>query len=143
MQLDWANEAGQVTVTPHDKSRFIIKVRQAVEACRAAQRADDFAAQLNLLLGQLATWLQDKTGIESAYLTLRDGDFLFLVVRSECSYDRDFEDSLSDLDLQIAQDADLDLIKVDTMALPRVSDEALRSFLDPHFVLEYPHGPRA
>jgi hypothetical protein len=41
---------------------------------------------------------------------------------------------------QVANDGDLDLISLNTLALPRASDEAIASFLDPSFTVQWPHG---
>jgi hypothetical protein len=142
LQLDWKDRDGDVTVTPHDESRFVVKVHQAIEACRATKQAEQFEAQLKLLLEEIGKWLQVQERIDSAYLTLREGNFLFLVIRRDPGYERDFEDGLSDLDLKLAEDSSLDLIRVDTLALPHTSEESLRSFLDPRFALKYPDGPR-
>lgn len=141
--LQW-NEEGLVLVTAADEDRFAIKVRRAVEILQQAGRREEFRDQFKLLLGVLAGWLKDRSDIERAFLTQRDGAFSFVVMRSVCEYDDDFEDELSTIDFHIANDTDLNLIKMDAIALPPVSDAAVRSFLDPDFVMEYAtHGNRS
>ena len=141
VQLRWDMKDGLVVVTPEDQDRFVIKLRRAIEMLQQGDHADKFSHQFSLLLRLLAEWLTDRSDIERAFLTYRDGSLSFVVVRSLCKYDDDFEDALSDLDFDIASDADLNLIKMDAIALPPASETALRSFLDPEFTFEYvAHG---
>lgn len=144
VRLRWDMKDGLVVVTPQDEERFCIKVHRAIEILQKADRAEEFTRQFSLLLRLLAEWLKDRADIERAYLTHRDGALAFVVIRKSCQYDDDFEDVLSDLDYGIANDADLNLIKMDAIALPCVSDTAVSSFLDPGFTLEYVgHGERS
>jgi hypothetical protein len=135
---------GLVTVTPRDQDRFVIKVRRAIEILRQAARAEQFERQFTLLLRILAQWLEERTDIERAYLTHREGALAFVVVRNSSESDEECADALSDLDFRIANDPDLDLIKMDAIALPLASDSTVSSFLDPSFVFEYiGHGNRS
>jgi len=142
VQLDWAMKDGLVIVTPRDQDRFIFIVRRAIEILQQAEQAEKFERQFNMLLRVLAEWLKDRTDIRRAFLTDRDGALAFVVVRNSCTYDDDFEDALSEIDFQIANDPDLDLIKMDAIALPSASESAVSAFLDPDFVLEYDHAKR-
>jgi hypothetical protein len=142
IQLHWDMKDGLLTVTPEDEDRFSIKVGRAIELLQQANRAEDFRRQFTLLLRELARWLKDRSDVERAFLTLRDGALVFVVVREFCEYDDAFEDALSELDYSVANDADLDLIKMDAIGLPPASDRALSSFLDPAFTLEYGHRSR-
>ncbi len=142
LQLDWRMENGLVTVTPMDQSRFVIKVRRAVEILQQADRAELFGRQFDVLLSSLAQWLQDRRDIAFAFLTQRDGALAFVVVRTDSKFDDQFEDALSDLDYQIANDPDLNLVKMDAIGLPFVSRDAVNSFLDDTFALEFSHGER-
>jgi hypothetical protein len=140
VQLDWSDEDGEIVVTPHDESRFMIKMRRAIQILQIGDRMEQFQQQFQLLLRELAQWLVNRHEVAAAYITLRDGNLAFVVQRALAEYDEAFEDDLSDLDCAIASDADLDLIKLDVMGLPNVSEEALQSFLDPNFQLMYSHG---
>lgn len=137
VQLDWGLKDGLVTVTPRDQDRFSIKIRRAIEILQQAAKADEFERQFNLLLRMLAEWLHTRNDVARAYITNRDGALAFVVVRASREYDDEFEDALSDLDFRLATDADLDLIKMDAIALPLASDCAVSSFLDDSFTLEY------
>lgn len=137
VQLDWADEHGQITVTPRNQDRFTIKIRKAVEALQMADAAEAFEGQLQLLLSELASWIQGETGLREAHLTMQEGAFAFVVVTKTATYDSEFEDRLTDLDLAIAQDPDLDMIELNVTALPDVSQNAVESFLDSSFSMSY------
>lgn len=137
MRLNWANQGGIVTVTPENRDRFALTVRRAVKACRDAVAEDEFGLQLDILLKRLAEWLARRDDVRSAYFTMRDGRFVFLTVRRAAEHDPAFEDSLSELDIEIANDPALERIRMDTIALPPVSDDTLSSFLDPQVVFTY------
>ena len=140
MQLDWFAEADQVEVTARDQQRFEIQKDRAIEVLRQAKNAERFGKQFDLLLSILGSWLQDRTDrLISAHLTLHDGAFAFLVIMRQFQYNPELEDQLSDLDIQVANDPQLDLIRVNMSLMPPVSEEALSSFLDPDFFLTY-HG---
>ncbi len=142
-QLRW-NDEGVVMVTPEDEDRFSVKIHRAIEVLRQASHADEFKRQFSLLLRLLAGWLKARSDIDRAYLTHRDGVLMFVVLRTSCEYDDDFEDALSSLDFSVANDADLDKIKMDAITLPPASESAISSFLAPDFVIEYTsHGDRS
>jgi hypothetical protein len=129
---------GNIVVTPQDQDRFVIRVGRAIAILQQAAEAEKFRAQFNLLLRMLAEWLKEhQDEIAKAYLTDRDGALAFVVVRKSCEYDDDFEDVISALDFQIANDPDLDLIRMDTIALPSAAEAAITSFIDPGFAFEY------
>jgi hypothetical protein len=140
LQLSWVDTDGVVTLTPEDEDRFSMKVKRVIAACQSAAREDAFRAQFDFLLNRLGRWLKDRPQVADAYLTLRDGQLFFLIVRDRVEYDADFEDALSELDVEIARDVDLDLIRMNAMALPRVSPEALKTFLDPRFSVRWQHA---
>lgn len=137
VQLEWSRSGDTVVVTPQDEDRFTIKLGRAVAILQQAQHAEEFRRQFNLLLRLLAEWLKETEGVKQAFVTHRDGALSFVVVREACAYDDAFEDRLSDLDYRIATDEDLNRIKMDAIALPPASMDALSSFLAPDFVMEY------
>ena len=141
LRLHWDMRDQLLVIVPEDEDRFGIKVGRAIEILQEASRAEEFRSQFGLLLRILAEWLRQRTDIGRAYLTHRDGALAFVVIRKSSRYDGGFEDALSDLDYEIANDTDLNLIKMDAIGLPCVSDTAASSFLDPGFALEFAgHG---
>ena len=138
VHLDVSNRDGLVTVTPSNQDRFNIKVDRAIEACVGAVQQDAFRNQWTLLLHRLASWLLERPhAFSTAFVTTRDGCLLFLVVTKHTAYDGEFEDALSDLDLELANDPDLNLITINTMAIPAVSDGALQGFVKRDMALEF------
>jgi hypothetical protein len=137
VQLTWSEEDGLITVTPRNKDRFNIRLKRAIIALQQADRHDQFEQQLQLLHTTVVSWLKDRSDILSAHLTLREGNLSLVVVKKEARYDAQFEDELSELDYRIANDVDLDLIRLDAIALPPASEEALETFFDPNFILTY------
>jgi hypothetical protein len=138
VQLNYHSEENSVVVTSSDEDRFQIQKDRAIEVLQQAKNADDFSLQLRLLLNILGALVRDhRNGLSAAYLTLHDGALSFVAVMHGVKYDAELEDRLSDLDLEIANDPQLDLIRLNTSLMPRTSEEALASFLDEDFVLTY------
>lgn len=138
VQLNYADGDLQVCVTPKNQDRFAIKIELAIEFLKEGIVRERFPKQLNLLMNQLSSWIisRDKE-ISRAYLTMRDESLCFLVERRVATYDESFEDALSDLDIQISDDSDLEGIRFCSMALPPISDDALESFLHPKFQIRF------
>ena len=51
------------------------------------------------------------------------------MVQQEVKYDETLDDELTDLDLEVANDDDYNLIRLNVQNLPRASDESVESFL--------------
>ena len=129
-------EGGKVVVTPEDGDRFVVQTTKAVAALQALNNRESFEAQLQLLLNTLAEWSMSQDGICRVHLTLADNGFLFLVIPKKATYNAALEDSLSELDLTIANCSDFDMIRLDVMALPDAGTDALDSFLNNSFNLQ-------
>lgn len=142
IQLDLTRGDGTVVVTPKDQDRYILRLERAVDLLKRGAEFDVFSKQVNLMLREIADWLSHRPDIRDGYLTLRDGAFLFVVVKSAAGYDADFEDALGDLELAIANDKDLSLIKFSALAVPPVSEGALSQFLNSEFTLQFDCGSR-
>lgn len=140
LHLRISREAQTVTVHPENEDRFSLRVKDAIRACQAFADAKDFEERFRFLLTRLGVWVLGRKDIHSAFVTQRDGGFLFLVVRKTAGYDREFEDQLAELDVEIATDQDLRGVNMATLGLPLVSEEALSSFLSSSFVLSLVHG---
>lgn len=142
VELNWYTEDDTVKVTPRDFRRFEIQKHRAIEILQLASQEEAFNKQFPLLLDTLARWIEQyQAKIQQAVLTLQDGALTFVVVRLESRFDEPFEEALAQLELDIARDSDLALVRVSTTCLPSVSDEALRSFVDERLLLTY-HGNR-
>lgn len=143
VQLDWLDVDGQVVISPSDGDRYGLKVRRAIELLQKTQYRDDFEKQLQILNKLLFQWLSTRwDDIDKAFMTVRDGDLAFIVVTQNDEYNEQFEDDLSELDIQIANDVDLNLINLTSISLPSVSAEALDSFLHKEIRLSFGNGDR-
>ncbi len=141
LRLDYQEPGGTVLVVPADQDRFALTVEEAVKACRAYERAATFQRQFKILLRMLADWIREhRANVGEAYVTVRDAGLLFLVVKQSAAYDDTFEDELTQLDLAVAQDPNLDLIRLSVLAVPPASQEGVESFLAPGFTLQYAHA---
>ena len=140
LQLAWDDIDGRVIVTPENEDRYQLRIDRVVELLQLAQDAESFKNQVNFLHKRLAGWMSARDDIENAYLTFRDGALSLVVVRNDPKYCPEFDDALSDLDIEIANDVDLNLIKLNTISLPPTSQEALQQFVDDNFCFLYSRG---
>ena len=128
--LHYAIEEGKVRIVPPDKDIMAMSVEMAIEACRAFRQQIQFKDQFELLLKRLVEWVSEHAAdVHKAFLTRRDSGLLFLVVLNTEQFDPIIEDSLTDLDLEIANDADFKLITLSVHALPCCSEDAIGSFV--------------
>lgn len=131
-QLRYEDRDGMVVVTPEDEDRFAITVEAAIQACQVFREQALFRLQFKQTLQKVAEWLNDHADdVAQAYLTVRDAGLLFLVARKSNRYDQHFEDDLTELDIQIAQDQELNLIRLSVLAIPDASEDSVASFLAP------------
>lgn len=135
VEIDWYEDGDLIKVNPRSQQRFEIHKIRAIKLLEDAVGA---ASQLDFLLQKLGQWnAQNREKLSRAYLTVRDDRFAFLAISRISSSDDDLEDSISDLDFELANDPDLNLIKLNTLVLPPTSDEAIDVFLDNRFKLVY------
>ncbi len=138
IQLTWNQQNRNVVFTPQDEDRFVLSVGEAIDACRAHAHEKKFRLQFRVLLNLLGNWVEThRQKIEEAIITRQEDSILFLVIRADRGYDRDFEDELTDLDMAVAQAPQLDLIHLTVLALPRCSDAARNGFVNPELFLVY------
>jgi len=135
VEINWYAEEDRVEVTPRDQQRFELQKDRVIDLLQLANHGEK---QLLLLLQLFGRWIdRNSAKIANAYLTLRDNTLLFLVISNTPTCDDEFEDELSDLDLALANDPDLRLIRLNTLVLPPASPEALDSFFHDEFTLVF------
>ncbi|MHB1424924.1 MAG: hypothetical protein ACYC3I_17265 [Gemmataceae bacterium] len=123
-------DQGEVWVESDDENRFLMTVEAVVRACKTHGRFAEVGKQLRKLARKLTEWLDvHPEDIQEAYLTVRDSGLLFLIVRKTKPFNEALEDALTELDLEIANDETLDLIRFSVLALPATSVESVQSFL--------------
>lgn len=133
------DDDGVVLIDGEDGDRYVLYVTEVLERCKYAERRECLARQLNKLLKSvLSGWLADHAAVvRDAFLTFRDGGLLFIVVRNRVRHDFETTRSLADLDLAIARDDELDLIRFDSVALPDCPMDAVLSFCEEDWILRY------
>jgi hypothetical protein len=136
VQLDYSGDARGVVVTPEDQDRFLLPVKVAVEGCRLVIEVRKLQEQFKLLLDRLAKWTKEHSDdIRRVHIGFRDSRWLFLVDRKTVRFNRQLEDELTALDIEIAQDNRFNLINLQVLSLPQPSPEAVESLLNPGFTL--------
>lgn len=110
----------------------------------ALQIVDDiseFNDQFEKLLNYLGTWIRSRRElISKAFLTIRDSELLFLVIRNDVKFNMSFDDQLCNLALEVARNPDFGRVRIIVLALPNVSLDSAESFIAP-FRMEYV-GPK-
>ena len=77
---------------------------------------------MTLLLEELALWLDRRhEQVSGAFLAHQDAALLLVVVGQRVEYDRDFTDAVSQLELDIAGNADFQGLSFRALELPKVS----------------------
>jgi hypothetical protein len=134
--LDSSGDAHGVVVTPEDQDRFMLPVKVAVEGCRLILEVSNFQKQFKLLLDRLAQWTKEHgDDISRVHVGFRDSRWLFLVGRKTVRFNRQLEDELTALDIEIARDNRFNLINLQVLSLPQPSPEAVESLMNPGFTL--------
>lgn len=119
-----------VLVVSRSEDRFFMTAQEAVEACRAANDSARFSQQFGDLLEFLSKWIEaNKPKIHRAQVAVRENDLLFLVTQTGVAYDDDLLDSLSALDIEVANSDSFSLIRMNVLAIPRTPDEASTAFI--------------
>ncbi|WP_171188194.1 hypothetical protein [Alienimonas chondri] len=132
-----SRDGAHVTVETEGEDRFTIRLHKAIEYLRVASRQEQFERQFRVLQKELDVWVRSESSLKGAYLTIRDEALLFVAVMEKMECDPDFEDRLSELDLRLHHDQDLNLIRLNVMAVPAVSKSVLSDFLDREFCLTH------
>jgi hypothetical protein len=119
-----------VVVTTKDGDRFVLTIEEAIAACQTGDRSRQFFDQFRGVMERLTSWLNERPEkIDRAYLRIgRDGLDFTVVLRAK-GFDPELEDSLTELDIEIAQNEAFELIKLDITALPYCSENSARSFV--------------
>lgn len=136
--LNYTNNV-PVVIEPEDNDKFILWVKEVIQACRVFDEYKElFEQQLVHLKDMLGSWIQrHEEKITKACLTLQDARFYFLIVTNQPTYDGQIEDDLTDLELEVARDPSCSKIAFDVQALPNCEESCYLSFCNSQWVLEY------
>jgi len=141
IQLRYNDMGKKVVVTPKDQDRFVMSVEDAAQACRAYKNLIVFKDQFERLLYDLCQWCkQNKSRIREAFVTQSDSAILFLVVRKDIPYDREFEYKMVRKEIKVARSAEYDLIRLSSLALPCCGEEDYRAFLSDIYLRIFPYA---
>lgn len=121
---------GHVVVHSGD-DLFLLTVQEAVKACGAWLKMAEFQTQMRALMDRLNVWVGEREDkIRDAYFSVKTGGGLFfMVVMRERKYDRDLEDELTELDVEVANATEYDLLRLSVLAIPDSPQECVESFL--------------
>ena len=130
IRLNFEDLDTQIVVTPADNDRFVTTSSEAAQACKMAQDILRWNQEFQAFLRHIHYWCdKHKEKVARAYLSFSsDGLKLFLPTHGS-DYRFDFDDEVSDLDLEIAKE--FPTCPTEVMQLPENPDDALTSFFDP------------
>lgn len=104
IRLSFRNET-KVVVEPDDEDRFVLTVREAAQACKQAQDDKEWQAKFNNFLVYLEKWAETHSQkIRTVCVTVADGALNILIATSGESYDVDFDDIITELDITLVKE---------------------------------------
>lgn len=115
-----------------DGDRFITQASEIAKVLRIidTEQIMRFHEQLRDLRGHLKSWVnQHRDSIKAAMLSTRDHGLIFIVVPQLPTYNRAFEDSITELDLDVANDSRFSELKLSVFVLPSSSPESIGCFI--------------
>lgn len=130
IRLSASRADGKVLVHTDSNDKFLLTMEEAVKACRAWNHLAEFHRQMDELMGKLSEWVRENAHrAKEAYLGVKPSGLLFLVVMSGKKFDESLEDSLTDLDIEVANSRDFSHLRLDVMAIPDGPRDCIDSFM--------------
>jgi len=131
-------ECDEVHVVRIEGDRFFLTAQQAIDALSLASQAVQFQRQFSELLQRLYVWVNDRRQrLSAAYISISVEGLTLLVVQRNLVADFPLEDELVDLDIEVANDEEFNLVPFNTLLIPRVSNDVLKSFLSTGRIWEH------
>jgi hypothetical protein len=125
------SDGGHFVIHPLEGETFGLPVNDVVRACRSYGKVEEFSQQVRDLMECLGKWvLEHRTEIDRAFFALEPDGCVLAVVQKGKAFNPDFEDALSRLDLDMAQNDAFSLVNLRVVAIPFSSDDTVSSFLD-------------
>lgn len=132
------NSLEQAMVRLQNGDRFFVAIADAARACRALDHLAEFSEQFKRLFEVLKSWVAaNRQSVKSAYLSFRERDILLLVMQKGEAFDSNLADSLTELDLAIANNQEFNLLAMNVLSIPAVSDASTKAFLASGKVFRY------
>lgn len=131
-------EHDDVQVIRLDGDRFVTTAQEAINFLSLAGRAVAFQQQLKELLNRIYQWADDrKQKIAAAYIVFGGDGITVVVVQRGVRFDFAFEEELTDLDIEVANNEAFQLLPFSTLLVPKVSDTVLKSFLSSGQIMQH------
>jgi len=118
----------RVVVTPDDEDRFMTTSAEAAQACRSAQDTLKWKAQFDALLGCVHLWCKGHAAVARAYLGFSNDGLKVFILTIGSEYRFDFDDAISELDMELAQK--FPRCPTEVLHFPEAPVESLTSFFD-------------
>lgn len=132
------DEHDDVQVIRLGGDRFVTTAQQAINYLSLAGRAVAFQQQLKELLNRIYQWVDDrKQKIAAAYIVSGGDGITLVVVQRVVSFDFAFEEELTELDIEVANNEAFQLIPFNTLLIPNVGDTVLKSFLSSGQIVQH------
>lgn len=125
-----ASTTEQAVVHVNDRDKFFVAVADAARSCQVMDRIKEFRSQFAELVNTtLQNWIEEhRDRIQSAHLTMREHDILFVVMQKTPEFDQVLSEALTELDMSVANSQDLRLIDLEVLAIPFVSNSSCTAF---------------
>lgn len=128
----------QVRYQGEDNHIGFATMKNAIQALNGYSAAMDIFSQMGELMEILKSWTENHAPkIKKAFFTAGEGQFLFVVVTKNKSYDADFEDQLTELDINVACNDSFKMFPMGVMSLPNCDEHTYMSFCNPDVTTEY------
>lgn len=131
------SDQSQIWVEAEDGDKFTMVVSEAAKACQLLEKLkeqviknDTYEKQLRELKAKLGNWFTArKSSLKEAYLQASPEMQFFLAVLNENEYNEEIESSLTDLTIEVANNPEMTMLRLDVQSMPPCNKEDVRSFL--------------
>jgi hypothetical protein len=132
----------QVVVEPEDENRFMMTAKEAARACEQAQNEKDLREHFTQFLVYLMGWCnKHETEVHACYVYPGDGFLNVLVCTRGEEYRFDFDDAVTELDIDLTRQ--FDWLTAEVMQVPEGAREGHVSLEKAILVYGDGSGPRA
>ncbi len=131
-------EHDNVRVERLEGDRFFLTTQQAIDALSMASKAVRFQTQFGDLLGLLYEWVdQRKERISAAYISISREGITLLIVQRDVEADFALGDEMVELDIEVVNRGEFELVPFNTLLVPKVGDDVLKSFLSSGSIISH------
>jgi len=120
-----------VMIETNDDDRFIVQIKDITDALKITNKVKVNDERIKYLLKKIFKWGSAQTEIQKAFITYRDLCLRLIIIKEEAHLDEELLDSLAELDIEIANDPELEQFPFDSLALPCEINDEIETFLNP------------